>query len=85
MKFFADLVRFTEEILNGKLHFLCRDTTSGYLQEWPEHLYTKWKNGVHNDKMISFILVEDISIDHNKITIFLYFAKNIGKLYWKKN
>ena len=35
--------------------------------------------------MISFILVEDISIDHNKITIFLYFAKNIGKLYWKRN
>ena len=22
----ADLVTFTEEILNGKLHFLCRDT-----------------------------------------------------------
>ena len=26
-KFPADLVTFTEEILNGKLHFLCSETT----------------------------------------------------------
>ena len=25
MKFFADLITFTEELLNGKLHFLCSD------------------------------------------------------------
>ena len=34
--------------------------------------------------MISSILAEHIFIDHNKITIFLYFAKNIGKLSRKK-
>ena len=28
-KFFADLITFTEEILNGKLHFLCSGKTSG--------------------------------------------------------
>ena len=27
-QFPVDLVKFTEEILNGKLHFLCRDKTS---------------------------------------------------------
>ena len=26
MQFLADLVTFTEEILKGKLHFLCSDT-----------------------------------------------------------
>ena len=28
-KFPADLVTFTEQILNGKLHFLCSDTCYG--------------------------------------------------------
>ena len=28
IKFSADLVTFTEEILNGKLHFLCSDNSS---------------------------------------------------------
>ena len=28
----ADLVTFTEEILNGKLHFLCRDTKDFYFE-----------------------------------------------------
>ena len=27
--FFAELITFTEEILNGKLHFLCSGKTSG--------------------------------------------------------
>ena len=33
MKFFqfpADLVTFTEEILNGKLHFLCSEVLNNY-------------------------------------------------------
>ena len=29
MKFPVDLVTFTEEILNGKLHFLCSEWTCG--------------------------------------------------------
>ena len=28
LKFFADLVTFTEEIFNGKLHFLCSDNNN---------------------------------------------------------
>ena len=28
----ADLVAFTEEILNGKLHFLCRGSTLSYIK-----------------------------------------------------
>ena len=31
----VDSVTFTEEILNGKLHFLCNDLTLGYF----EYLY----------------------------------------------
>ena len=29
----ADLVTFTEEILNGKLHFLCSDKTSNHVKD----------------------------------------------------
>ena len=30
----ADLVTLTEEILNGKLHFLCSDITSKRIYDW---------------------------------------------------
>ena len=41
-QFPADMVTFTEEILNGKLHFLCSDLLTNYItvlaiqtKEWP--------------------------------------------------
>ena len=42
-QFPADLVTFTEEILNGKLHFLCSDITCNVLllQFWKK-LKSKW-------------------------------------------
>ena len=38
-QFFADLVTFTEEILNGKLHFLCSVTTFTFLGRLDFDLY----------------------------------------------
>ena len=34
----ADLVTFTEEILNGKLHFLCSEGSSLVMQSIPGHM-----------------------------------------------
>ena len=40
--FLADLVTFTEEILNGKLHFLCGDR---FLKLWTEFLMYRGYQG----------------------------------------
>ena len=34
----ADLITFTEEILNGKLHFLCSATLSEWINIWMEEI-----------------------------------------------
>ena len=36
----ADLVTFTEEILNGKLHFLCSEYTEMNGNDWTPGVYT---------------------------------------------
>ena len=38
----ADLVTFTEEILNGKLHFLCSDAEIGIQRPAQNILAKKW-------------------------------------------
>ena len=40
-QFPADLVTFTEEILNGKLHFLCNDFCLRKCQKWEVQKYIK--------------------------------------------
>ena len=47
----ADLATFTEKILNRKLYFLCRGTTSD------NELYNKWQRVAANDSGWSFQLI----------------------------
>ena len=54
IKDFADLVTFTEEILNGKLHFLCSERTDRAFLIWFDYLFEP-KNFFRN----LFVVVSD--------------------------
>ena len=54
IKDFADLVTFTEEILNGKLHFLCSERTDRAFLIWFDYLFEP-KNFLRN----LFVVVSD--------------------------
>ena len=40
-QFSADLVIFTEEIINGKLHFLCSDKPKNKIKLWEDYMIYK--------------------------------------------
>ena len=48
-QFSADLVTFTEDVLSGKLHFLCSETIAD-LQELVLTSSTSYKFGVHQEE-----------------------------------
>ena len=41
-QFPADLVTFTEEILNGKFHFLCSETSRQFCLAVPKYSHLYW-------------------------------------------
>ena len=43
-QFSADLVTYTEEILNGKVHFLCSDSYFEVIYEYPLDILPKVNN-----------------------------------------